>query len=137
MNDGETEAFLERLEISVSVKERVLSPQAERRNQTIDGLANGVTMASKRPIVARRLARQHYATHIEDLTLRQRGLDLFRDHVVTNPLQHLAKDDVCQSETLTIEFSIQPVGLGIGRALQVVDPDGGVDNHHVYFASRA
>jgi hypothetical protein len=46
MNDGWAQEFLERIEVSVAVKERMLSMQTKRRNQAIDRLSH-----EARPIV--------------------------------------------------------------------------------------
>ena len=67
----------------------------------------------------------------------QGRLDLSGNGIVADPLEDFAQNDVGQSEALAIEFRVQPIRLGIASALQVVDPDGCIDDHHAYFASRS
>ena len=95
------------------MNQRVLLADTKRRNQTIDRLANGVTAASKRPIVARGLTRQVGATHVEHLELQQLTLDGLRGNIVPNALQHFAEDQVSEAETLPVQLLVNPLGLGI------------------------
>ena len=126
----ELEKLLERVKVPVAMKKRVLPAQAECRDQTVDGLANRVTAASKRPIVPRGLARHRHAARVEHLQVQKPPLNLLCDNVIPDALQHFAEDDVGQPKTLAVELCVQPVRLGILHALKVIDPDGGVDDDH-------
>ena len=138
MNDRQLEVLLEWVKVSIPMKQRVLLTQAECRNEAVDGLPHRVTAAPKRPIVSRRLACQRHAPCLEHLQLHELPFNLLRHHVVADALQHFAEDDVRQPEALAIEFGVQPVRLRILRALEVIDPDRGVYDHHAaYFATRS
>ena len=129
MHHRQLEEFLERVEVPVAMQKRMARSDAERRNEAVDRLANGAAPSSQRTVIARGLARQVNAAGFEYFEPPQPILDLF-DSVVAEALQHFAEDDVCQRETLPIQCPIQPVSLRILRALQVVDPDGSVDDDH-------
>src|ERR1700676_1408778 len=103
------EKSLEAIEVPVSMKQRMLAAQAECRDEAIDGLAHSVPAAPEGAIVARRLPRQQGATRFEHLSLRQGSFYVFRDQVITDPLQPLAEDDIGEPEALAIELSVQPI----------------------------
>ena len=46
--------------------------------------------------------------------------------LVADSLQGLRKNQICQSEVLTTDLTIEVVGLFVGCAAQVVDPDRGI-----------
>src|SRR5882672_4788510 len=131
MNDGELEKLLERIEVSIAMQQRVLLPDAERCDQTIDRLPHGVATSAERSVVPRRLTSQVDAAHVEHLELEQLTLDLFRCDVITNTLEHFAENHISEPEALTLQFSVNPIGLGIRDAAEVIDPNGGLDDHHV------
>ena len=108
----------------------MLLAQTEGGDKTVDGLSYGVTAASKISIIARCLTGEGAAARVEQLKLRQRLLDFSYQRVVANALQHLAQDNVGQSQALAVDFSIQPLSLGITNALKVIDPDRRVDDDH-------
>src|SRR6266487_3292129 len=82
------EELLERVEVSVVMKQRVLAKQAECSNKAVDSFADRVTAAPKRPIVSRRLACQLHAPGIQHLQRQQFPLNLLRHNVVADALQH-------------------------------------------------
>jgi hypothetical protein len=110
----------------------VLADQAERRNQAVDGLPNGVTAASQRAMVPCCLARQGDATRVKYRTPRQRSRDLLGHHVVSKRPEALRERMMFgQPEALPIEFRVQPVGSGMAqrpatKSTQMVV----IDNHH-------
>ena len=108
----------------------MLAAQTERRNQAIDGLAHSVTASPKRAVVARRVARQGHAAHFEHLALRQRSFNLFRRHIVADNLKPFAENDIREPDALAIEFNVQPIRFGVPGPLEIVDPDGGIDDNH-------
>lgn len=130
MHYRQLEEFLERVEIAVAMQKGMALSDAERGNEAIDRLPNGAASSSHRAVIAGGFARQIDASGCEHFESQQKILDLSGDGVVAETLQQFAEDDVRQSETLPIQFLIQPVGLRIPHALQIVDPDGCVDNDH-------
>ena len=130
MEHREPEKRLERIEVSIAMQECVPFTQTERRNQAVDGLSHRVTAVPKSAIVAGRLSRQRNAARLEHLELCQLLLNLIGGQLVADTLQHLAEDEIDQSKSLALEFGVQPVGLGILRALEVVDPHRAVDDNH-------
>jgi len=101
-----------------------------------------MTSTSKRSIIPCRLAGQLNAARVEHLQLEQLTFDVFRDDVITNPLEHLAENQISEPEALTLQLSVNPIGLGIRDAAEVVDPNGSVDDHDVatrlfFFGARS
>ena len=130
MDDGEAEELLEGIEVPVAVNQGVLLAKAERRDETVDGLAHRAPAAPQSSIVACRLSGQRDTSRLEDLQLGELAFNISRGQVVADTLQQLAEDDVCQSKALVLEFSVQPVRLRVPNTLEVVYPDGGVDDDH-------
>ena len=130
MDNGELEKSFEGVEVSIAVQQCVLFTQAERGDQAVYRLPYGVTATPKSTIVAGRLSCQREAARFEHLEFRQLFLNLFGREVVANALQYLAQDDVGESKALAVEFGIQPIRLRILGTLEVVDPNGAVDNNH-------
>src|SRR5216684_9279099 len=136
VDDGQTQPLLKSLEIPVAMKQGVPLTQAERRDQAVDSFPNGVAAASKGSIVSRGVASQRHASCREHLQLQQLLFSRLRRRFVAEALQHFAQDDVGQPQTLPVELPAQPRRLRVSRALQIVDPDRGVDDDHAYFAVR-
>jgi hypothetical protein len=137
VDDRQLEKSLERIKISISMEQRVLLPDTKCGDETIDRLPHGVATAPERAIVPRRLPRQVDTPCFEYRQLEQLAFHIFRGELIADALQQFAKNDVGQPETLAIEFRMNPIRLGIPDALQVIDPDGRIDDHHTrYFASR-
>ncbi len=99
MNDGELEKSLERVEVSIAVKQCVLFTQAERGDQAVYRLPYRATAAPKSAIVVGCLSCQRDAACVEHLELRQLLFNLFSRQVAADALQHLAQDDVGESKT--------------------------------------
>jgi len=57
MHDSELEELFERIEITIAMQERMLLPNAERGDETIDRLAYRATAAAQETIVSRRVPR--------------------------------------------------------------------------------
>jgi hypothetical protein len=96
-----------------------------------------VATTPQRAIVPRCLPRQVGTACFEHCQLQQLALDILRDDFIADALQHFAEDQVGEAEPLTIEFGMDPIRLRIPVALEVVDPDSGVDDHHGgYLATR-
>jgi hypothetical protein len=112
------------------MNERVLRANAEGRNQAVDRLANSMSVTAKRPIVKRRLTGQISTAPFEHLKLEQLTLHGLRRTVVPNALEHLTEDQIGETETLSVQLGVHPLGLWIRDAAKVIDPDGGVDDHH-------
>lgn len=69
--------------------------------------------------------------------LEQLPLHIVGGGLIANALQDFAEDHIGETETLAIELRMDPICLGIPDALEIIDPDRGVDNHHAsYFATR-
>lgn len=119
------------------MQQRVLLTYAKRGDQTIDRFPHRMAAASQHAIVPRGFPRQVDAACFEQFQLKQLALDIFRRELIPDALQHFAENHIGQPETLAIELRMDPICLGIPDALEVIDPDSGVDDHHAgYFATR-
>ena len=137
MNYGEIEQTFERIEITITVQQRMPVMQAERRDEAVNRLADGVATGAEQPIIARGGSCQLDAARLEDLYRQQVALECRRRRVISNALQQLTQDDVRHAQSLAIQFDVQPIRLRILRAVEIVDPDGGIDDHHRQLPARA
>ena len=112
------------------MQQRVLLAYTECGDQTIDGPPHSVAAAPKRAIVPRGFPGQVNTAGFEHFQLEQLTLDIFRRELIANALQDLAENHIGEPQTLAIQFRMNPIGFGIRDALEIIDPDSGVDDHH-------
>ena len=67
MDYGEIEQTFERIEITITVQQRMPVMQAERRDEAVNRLADGVATGAEQPIIARGGSCQLDAARLEDL----------------------------------------------------------------------
>src|ERR1039458_703284 len=137
MHDLQPKHFLEGIEIVVSVQQFVPGLQTESGNQAIDGLANGVTALPQVAVVRRSGDGQAATAGLKNLELQELGPDTRERVLVSNTLQYLAEDEICQPEPLPLQFAIHPACFRVFDAAQIIDPHGRVNNHHIPSYSRA
>ncbi len=130
MNDDQVEELLEGVEIAVAVQERMTFAEAERRDETIDGLANSPPLRSQQTVVGRRVRRQDDSSGFEDLKPLQLPEHPRRFAVGWNALKNLTHHQIEQTESLLRRLVVEPIGLRRSHAVEVVDPDGRVDDDH-------
>lgn len=117
-------------EVAVMMKKGMTFDQTKGRYQAIDRLANCTTARSKESIVLCRCDRQILAPGAEYLKLRQLAPDASKCRIAVNSLQDLAQDEIGQSKSLLIEFSIEPLRMRIRGSREVIDPDGRIHDCH-------
>lgn len=76
------------------MEQLVLPFQTKSSNQTIDRLANRIPASAQFPIILRGCNSQSRSTSLENLELLQVRLDVNESLSLSNPLQHLAKNEV-------------------------------------------
>src|SRR5262249_54380673 len=137
MHDRQIEEPFERIEIAITMQQRVLFPNAERRDEKVDGLAHGAAAAAQETIVSRSVPRQFDTASLEYLQFEQLPLDSDGRTFIAQALQHLAQNDVGETQPSPAEFAIEPLGFWIADGSEIVDPDRRVDDDHVgYLVAR-
>ena len=122
MYHAQTKIALKRVEIMVAMQKGMSSVQAESCDQAIDSFPHRVTLAAKGTVVLHRRQRQFCATSVEDMKFGQVAPHLGKGQVRPHSLHNFAQDKVRQSQTLPIQFLVQPGGLRIGGTSQIFDP---------------
>jgi hypothetical protein len=130
MHDLQPKHFLKGIEIVVSVQQFVPGFQTKSGNQTIDSLSDGVPALAQVSVVLGGGNGQGTTADLKNLEPKEFGLDSRELVLVPNPLQYLAKNEICQPEPLPLQFAIQPTCFWIFGAPQIVDPHRGVDDDH-------
>jgi hypothetical protein len=136
MHDRELKELFEGIEISIAVKQLMPFTNAERRDETVDRLPYGATSAAQHTIVSGSVPREIDATRLEYLQLQQQLLDIDSRTLIPHALQDLAQDDVYETQPSPTKLLIKPIRFRSAAASEIVDPNGRIDNHHVYFAAR-
>ncbi len=131
MDDRQAQEMLERIEVPIPVQQRVPLAQAERGDQAIDRLPHGMTAAAKGPKIPSCRECEGRSPGLQHLKLEEFPLHPLQRGVVADALQDLAQDEDRQAETLAANLHVQPIGLHIFEAAEVIDPHGCVDNDHV------
>lgn len=103
--------------------------KAKRGNQTVDGLADGVSPLAEIPEISRGLDSQFLTASLKYLELTRFMQDSCERLVVSDTLKSLAENQISQSEALPAKFAIKVVGLFIPQTAQIVDPHRGINDH--------
>jgi hypothetical protein len=130
MYDPQTQHLLEAIEIMVPMQQFMLAPQAERGDETIDGLAHRVAALAQLSIIPSSGHGETAATSFKNLELQQIGSYPHERAFFPNTLQYFAKDEVRQPNAFLLQLPIQPARLRILRAAQIVDPHRRVNDNH-------
>ncbi len=131
MNDLQSEDVLEGVEIAIAVEQRMRVLETERRDEAIDCLPDGPPASAQAAIVSRSRLRESDAAGVEDLETAKCAKDSSGGGIGRDALEHLAHRQVEQPQTAALRLSIEPLDFGCADAVQVVDPDRRVDDHHV------
>ncbi len=111
MHHAQAEQLLERIEVAVTVQQRMTATETERRDQAVDGLANGPPPGTQSAVVPRRSHRELNATRLEDLETSQISEHASGFLMGGETLQNLADHQVEQCKRLTRELPVQPIGF--------------------------
>ena len=111
-------------EVAVTMKKGMAFDQTKGRYQAIDRLANRATARSKESVVLCGFDRKILDPSGKYLKLRQPAPDTSEVRITADSLQDLVQDEIGQSKSLLIKFSIKPLGVRIRSSREVVDPDG-------------
>ena len=130
MNDVQSAELLEDIEIAIAVEQRMLMADAIRRDQKIDGLPDRAAGGAKGPVMPGGIQGDRHIGHVENFERRQLGVNERGFAIVTKSLQQLGQDDRRQTEPALVQLKIEPLGFGIGDAVDEVDEDAGVDDDH-------
>jgi hypothetical protein len=129
--NAKAEVVLERIKITVSVKESMLAFEAEGRDQAIDRLSHCIASRPESSIVLGRSNGQIFSPGVEHLKSGQVPANLREAGVASDSLQDFTQDKVRQPKTLPGQLSFEPLSMWIHSSSEVVDPDSRVDYHHL------
>src|ERR1700687_3463179 len=104
--------------------------ETKRRNQTVNGLADGASPLTETPEISSGLDCQFLTTGLEYLKLANFTQDSCERPIVSNTLKNLAENQVRESQALTTELAVKVIGLFVPQTAQIVDPDRGINDNH-------
>lgn len=107
----------------------MLMADSIRRDQYVDRVPDRPPAGAELAVVPCRLDRGPRVRHRNRLELVEGRFDGARGTLVAHALQHLDDGDRGETEPLSIEAKVEPLRLRIGKAVQVINEDAGVDDH--------
>lgn len=130
MNYGQSKVFFECVEITIAMQQRMFFQQAETGDKTVNRFAHRTTASSQDTVIRRSRYREFDASGFENLKFEQIAAHPVKGCVAIHTLQHLAKNDVSQPKPLPAQLTVEPGGVGVPGAAQIIDPDCCIDDHH-------
>src|SRR5713226_7992588 len=103
---------------------------AGRRDQTIDGLADCAASLTKSPEIHSSRDCQFLAAGSKQFEFPKFAPDLGKCFATANSLKNLTENEVGQSKTLPRELVIEPLCFAIAETTEIVNPHGGINDHH-------
>jgi hypothetical protein len=104
--------------------------EAKRGNQTVDRLADGTSPPAEVPEISGGFDAQLLATSFENLELTKFAQHSWKCILISETLQSLAENQVCQSKALPTDLAIKVFGFFVLQTAQIVDPNRGVNDDH-------
>ena len=122
--------LLEWLKIPVSMQQRVTTQNAKARDKNIYRLANGDASPPQGPVVRYAAFGDCSTKH---LFICEGSHQTPRPPIVrldVEPSQYFRENDVAGQEQLASKQIVEKIGFSARRSVEVVNPDGAVDQHH-------
>ena len=101
-------------------------------NQEVDGLADCTSLLAEPAAVPGGQDSHFFTSGLKKLELPKLLQDSREGPLVWDALENFAQNQVRGSEALPTELAIKVVGLTILSATQVVDPDRGINDDHLW-----
>ena len=130
MDDSETQNIFEMIVVTIAVQQGVPLAKAKRSDQTIDGLADGVSPLTEGSEVSRGFDSQFLTASLKDLELAKFTQDSRERLLVAHTLKSLAENEIRQSEALATKLAVKVVGLSVPQTAQIVDLQRRINDHH-------
>ena len=131
VNHFEVQQLFEGVEVAVAVEQGVRLAQAERRDETVDCLAHRPAALAEAPMVICSRGREFDPASIENLETPQAPQHANGLRIGGEPLKDLADHEIEKPQAPPRKLPVQPRRLWGGHAVEIVDPDAGVDDYHI------
>lgn len=123
VNDLQAEVTFEHVEIAIAVEQLMVIANAIGRDQQVDGGSHRAPACSKTATVCRRFSGEMAIDDLNHFEPQQLGLNGCGLAIIPQTLKHVGEYRGGESEPLAIEIQIEPLGLGVGDAVEEIDPD--------------
>jgi hypothetical protein len=108
VNHVETEVFFKRVEVAVTVQERMAAGDAERSDVAVDSFAHGASAPAEKSIVLGRGYCEVCASSVEDDKPGEQFSRSIEFAVLPDPLKRFAQNQIDQPEALLTRFPENP-----------------------------
>jgi hypothetical protein len=122
--------MFERIEVTIAMQKRMTVHEAKCGNPAVNGLADGVATLPKLPKIPCGGDGDVLSAGVKNLKFTELAQHLREGFFVLDRLKRLAKNDVCKAKTVAGELAIKVFRFGGLVSTQIVDPNGGIDDHH-------
>jgi hypothetical protein len=136
MQDIESQALLEGVEVAVSMEQAVAMLHAKSCNGTVCRLSHGDALGSQKTVIGRGCDGHFFTARIEDLEAPHLAKNGCKVPLVPEALQELTKNKVGKSYLQTVHLLFQPKCVGIEGCVEVINPNRSVDDGHLGDAGR-
>lgn len=128
--DSQPKVSGQHVEITIVVQKFVVVHQAAGADQHVDGLANGDAATAESSIIRGGLQRDVATSHFQELKRLEQVHCSLGVAFGGEALQQFGEDQVSDGQHSLAEQRVQQAGLRCGQSVEVIDPDGGVDDDH-------
>ncbi len=121
---------LERVEIAIAMKERMIVPDAERRDHCVDRLAHRHAACPQEAIVSCRGDRYFPPDHRPEFKPVKQPACPVEFGLGAKTLQDFRQNEVSDQQPFGSEQPVKQIGFGSAVAVEVIDPNRGVRHDH-------
>ena len=130
LQDLQPQMTLESGEVLVTMQKYMVVYDTKRRDQNIDSLSNSDARATQLPKVLGGAQCHGSADQIRARQIIHQLAGTPKIRVASKSLQEFGQDEISGQDLTRAEQRIELIGLRTGLAIEIVDPDGGVDDDH-------
>ena len=132
MHDGQTEKPFKGIEVPVPVQQCVTAQKAERRDQAIDCLSDGMPAPAKDSEIPGGRHGNFRSPAVQKFECEKVGQGPAKFGLICNSLKRLAENQVRDGKSLAPSLPVQVIRLLVAVSAEVIHPHGGIDDHHPF-----
>ena len=130
MHYTKPQVLLKGIEIVIMMEQRMAGIKTEGCYQTINGFPHGVASLPESTVILCGRHRQVCAVSIEYLKIRKVTPNLVERSISPDSLEDFTKIEISETDALSTDFLIEPSGVNVCCACEVVNPYSCIHNDH-------
>lgn len=121
---------LKGVEIPIAMEKSVAVGQAERRYEAVHHFADRLPLLPDAPEISHCCDGKLQAARMKQLKLQKLFLDEQEFALGSYSLQHLAEDQISETDSYLVSFAIKPVRFRIAGPAKIIHPHRGINDEH-------